>query len=367
MKLRIGILGTRGIPNHYGGFEQFASFLSVALVQRGHQVTVYNTSDHPCREKEWEGVEIVHRYDPKWMGTAGQFIYDLLCICHARKKSFDIILFLGYTSSSIWSRYCPSRAKILTNMDGLEWKRAKYPAFVKRFLRYAEKLAVQYSDQLIADALPIQEYLYDRYKTHAAYISYGATVKTETDPQLLQLYAIEAGNYFLLIARMEPENHIETILSALVKDPQQRKILVIGSLTNRYGKKVQATFSGYRQIIFTGAIYETPVLDALRAHCAFYFHGHSVGGTNPSLLEAMACGALICAHDNIFNRAVLGEEAWYFQSAEDIVTLVAAGIQEDTKTIRRRVLQEKIAAKHSWSAIVDGYENLFIQSMNAHE
>ena len=91
MKLRIGILGTRGIPNQYGGFEQFASFLSEAMVQRGHAVTVYNTSHHLWKEKEWRGVEIVHCTDPAWMGTAGQFIYDLLCICDARKRSFDIM------------------------------------------------------------------------------------------------------------------------------------------------------------------------------------------------------------------------------------------------------------------------------------
>ena len=248
-------------------------------------------------------------------------------------------------------------------MDGLEWKRAKYPVLVKRFLRYAEKLAVRYSDQLIADALPIQEYLYDRYNSHAAYISYGATVKKETDLQLLQPYHLEAGNYFLLIARMEPENHIETILQGLVRDPQQRKILVVGSVNNRYGKKMRAMFAHHHQLSFAGAIYEAPVLDALRAHCALYVHGHSVGGTNPSLLEAMACGAMICAHDNIFNRSVLGEDAWYFHSAEDIVNTITEEVKEDTKATMRKALQEKIAAKHNWPAIVDAYENLFIQSM----
>jgi GDP-D-mannose dehydratase len=121
---KIGIIGTRGIPNQYGGFEQFAQFFSEHLVQKGYEVVVYCSSNHTFQEKTWKGVSLVHIKDPeKSIGTVGQFIYDLRAILHARKQKFDVIFQLGYTSSSIWGFLFPKKAKLITNMDGLEWKR----------------------------------------------------------------------------------------------------------------------------------------------------------------------------------------------------------------------------------------------------
>ena len=163
--LKIAILGTRGIPNHYGGFEQFAEYLAKGLVERGFEVSVYNSHNHPYREKTWNGVEIIHCYDPEdKIGTAGQFIYDLNCIKDSRKRDFDIILQLGYTSSSVWNRFLPRKRTIITtNMDGLEWKRSKYSKPVQQFLKRAEGLAVKFSDHLIADSKGIREYLKEKY------------------------------------------------------------------------------------------------------------------------------------------------------------------------------------------------------------
>src|SRR3954469_21645145 len=122
--MKIAIIGTRGIPNNYGGFEQLAQYLSLGLKEMGHEVYVYNSSKHPYQEKEWKGIHIVHRFDPeKRIGTVGQFLYDFSCIIHTRKEHFDVILNLGYTSSSVWMRFFPVKSKVITNMDGLEWKR----------------------------------------------------------------------------------------------------------------------------------------------------------------------------------------------------------------------------------------------------
>jgi len=160
MGLKIAILGTRGVPNNYGGFEHIAGHLSRGLVQKGHDVSVYNSSRHPYKETKWHGVHIIHCFDPEYLiGTAGQFIYDLNCILDAGKRAFDIILVLGYTSSSVWGFLYPKNAIIFTNMDGMEWKRSKYPGFVKSFLRKAEKWAVQTSNFHIADSQVIKEYL----------------------------------------------------------------------------------------------------------------------------------------------------------------------------------------------------------------
>src|SRR6187402_1988287 len=156
MNCSIAILGTRGIPNHYGGFEQLTEYLAPALVKAGHSVTVYNSHHHPYKERSYKGVELIHCYDPEHiLGSAGQFIYDMNCLIDARKRKFDVILQLGYTSSSIWGRLFPLGSVTIYNMDGLEWKRTKYSKPIRRFLLYAEKLAVRFSDFFISDSLVI--------------------------------------------------------------------------------------------------------------------------------------------------------------------------------------------------------------------
>ncbi len=362
MKLSIGILGTRGIPNSYGGFEQFAGYLSKGLVERGHKVSVYNSHKHPYQKNTWNEVNIIHCYDPEYLlGTAGQFIYDLNCFRDAQSRQFDILLILGYTSSSIWGRLYPKNCIIITNMDGLEWKRSKYSAPVQRFLQYAEKWAVQSSHRHVADSIPIKEYLSEKYKIDADYISYGAEIPGKTDETLLDKFQVTKGNYYLLIARMEPENHIETILDGLFKSGSKQKILVIGNTQNVYGKRMVEKFNDQQRILFAGAVYDTDILHALRAYCSLYFHGHSVGGTNPSLLEAMACGALICAHDNGFNRAVLQEDAFYFYADDDVTEVVNTLDAKDIQHMTDRNLQ-KIREHHHWEKIIKSYEQLFIQA-----
>src|SRR5258705_2223005 len=163
-KLKIGIIGTRGIPNHYGGFEQFEELLSFSLSQRGHEVAVYNSSLHPWQKKDWNGVQIIHCRD--WehkIGTAGQFFYDLNCINDARKRNFDVLLHLGYTSDSVWHWRWPKNTVNIVNMDGLEWQRSKYNKPTQRFLKWAESLAAKNAHTLVADSIGIQEYLFGKY------------------------------------------------------------------------------------------------------------------------------------------------------------------------------------------------------------
>jgi hypothetical protein len=171
--MKIGILGTRGIPNAYGGFEQFAGQLSIGLLQRGHEVFVYNSSLHPYKESEWNGVKIIHCRD--WenkIGTAGQFIYDLNCIRDSRKRNFDVLLHLGYTSDSVWHALWPKKAINIINMDGLEWKRSKYNKPTQHFLKWAEKLAAKHAHTMIADSPDMQQYLFNTYGRRPLYITY---------------------------------------------------------------------------------------------------------------------------------------------------------------------------------------------------
>ena len=186
MLMKIGILGTRGIPNHHGGFEQFAEYFSVYLAEQGHEVYVYNSHDHPYQQKAFKNVQILHCQDPEHkIGTIGQFIYDFNCIKDSRKRDFDVILQLGYTSNSIWHWRLPEKPVIITNMDGMEWKRSKYKPLVRRFLKHAEGLAVKSSDFLISDSIGVQDYITKTYNKPSKFIAYGASVFSESNNEVL--------------------------------------------------------------------------------------------------------------------------------------------------------------------------------------
>jgi len=316
--MKIGILGSRGIPNHYGGFEEFAAHLAPALAAAGMEVWVYCSSAHPFQEKTWNGVQLVHCYDPEdKIGTPGQFIYDFNCILDSRKRNFDVIYQLGYTSNSLWFWMLPKKPIILTNMDGMEWKRSKYSLPVKRFLKYAEKLAVRSSDYLIADAQAIAGYLDITYKRKAKYIPYGACIAENTDSAIPENLGLKPFEYHLMIARLQPDNHVEEIIKGVLMSGVKLPLVIVGNNDNKFGKYLKTRYED-ENVRFAGGIFQKETLQSLIYHSQVYFHGHSAGGTNPSLLEAMAASALIFAHDNPFNREVLGANAYFFKKPEDI-------------------------------------------------
>ena len=357
--MKIGILGTRGIPNAYGGFEQFAQHLAKGLVEKGHDVSVYNSSNHPHKASTWSGVNIIHCYDPESkIGTAGQFIYDYNCIQDAKKREFDILLQLGYTSSSIWHRFWPKKTTHIVNMDGLEWKRTKYNKFTQRFLKWAESLAVNYGDVLIADSTGIKDYIRKRYQKEAVYIPYGADIPEAFSQSILNLFQLDANQYYLLIARMEPENNIEPVILGYLQSSKPHPLVIVGSTENKYGQFLLKKYAS-NNIRFQGAVYDQAALNALRHYSALYFHGHSVGGTNPSLLEAMACGCNIVAHENEFNRDILSDSASYFSTADEVKKIMNEPLNNSLVTDRKQKNLEKIRSIFTWEKIIDDYENVF--------
>jgi len=363
--MRIGIIGTRGIPNQHGGFEQFAEFVAPALIERGHEVFVYNSSLHPYKASSWKGVQLIEKRDPEdKIGTAGQFLYDLNCILDARKRKYDIILQLGYTSSSIWSFLFPKNSLIVTNMDGLEWKRSKYSGSVRQFLKKAEKWAVDHSDKLIADSKGIQTYLKEKYNKDAEFIAYGASLFEYPDESMLNPYALSKYAYNLLVARMEPENNIETILKGHARSATENKLILIGNYKNAFGSWLKNTYED-RRTLFLGPIYDLAVLNNLRYFSNLYFHGHSVGGTNPSLLEAMASHALVVAHDNIFNRSVLEEDALYFSAAGDITAILDEQVQKEQFPRFLENNADKIRKSYSWDHITDQLEEYLTHALHS--
>lgn len=357
--MKIAILGTRGIPNYYGGFEQFAEYFSAYLAERGHEVYVYNSHNHPYQEKVFKGVNIIHRHDPEYkMGTFGQFIYDYNCIIDSRKRNFDIILQLGYTSSSVWFFLLPKKPIIISNMDGLEWKRSKYSAPVRQFLKFAERLAAISSDYLVADSLGIQSYLKRQYNKDSAYIAYGAHPFVNPEERILEQYNVQQGRYNMIMARFEPENNLDMVLEGVVKSKEETPILVIGRHETKYGEYLKGKFKDYQHIRFLGGLYNIEHLNNLRYYSRLYFHGHSVGGTNPSLLEAMASRALIVAHNNDFNRGVLKNNAYYFSNSDEVANMLTELNKNDNLHLVDNNFNS-IKQDFNWDKINGDYLHLF--------
>lgn len=357
--MKIAILGTRGIPNHYGGFEQFAEFFSVYLADKGHDVYVYNSHNHPHQEPQYKGVNIIHCNDPEHkLGTFGQFIYDYNCIVDSRKRNFDIILQLGYTSNSVWFFLLPKKPVIITNMDGLEWKRSKYSKPVQQFLKFAERLAAVSSDYLVSDSIGIQKFLMAKYKKESTYIAYGAHPFQNPDESILAQYGVTSGNYNMVMARFEPENNIDMVLQGVVLANDSQTILVVGNHNTKYGSYLKHKFAQHPNIRFIGGIYNLQHLNNLRQFSNVYFHGHSVGGTNPSLLEAMASNAMIAAHDNDFNKGILHNNAYYFSDAVEVKNILLTIKKSDNLQMVRNNFNA-IVNDYNWDKINGEYLQLF--------
>ena len=364
--MNIGILGTRGIPNAYGGFEQFAQYLAKGLVEKGHFVSVYNSSSHPYQESSWNGVQIIHCNDPEnKIGTAGQFIYDYNCLQDSRKRDFDILLQLGYTSSSVWHRFWPKKAINIINMDGLEWKRSKYNNLTQKFLQWAEGLAARHGDVMIADSTGIKDYIQAKYQKEAVYIPYGADIPDSFSDSYLVNFNLHANQYYLVIARMEPENNIELVIRGYLDSGHHYPLIILGNTENKYGQFLFKKYSS-ASVRFPGSIYDLALIKSLRHFSALYFHGHSVGGTNPSLLEAMACGCNIAAHDNEFNRAILIDDAFFFSTPQDIKNIINNPLVGVDMAERKVLNLEKIKKVYNWEKVTNDYETIFLHAKHDH-
>ena len=375
MKMKIAFISTRGIPNNYGGFEQFAEYISVGLAKRGHQVTVYSPHYHPYQEKEYKGVKIKHIYSPEqWMGgSIGSFFYDYSCLKDALKnEDFDIIYEAGYTS--IVPAYIRFNVKAIkkpiftTNMDGLEYKRTKFNPLVRKFVFWEERMAVKHSHYLIADNMGIKDYYKDKYGKESSFLAYGADIHDDWDESLLQEYGLRANQYYLVVARLEPENNLVMAIEGYLKSDEngKRPLVIVGKTNTPHGKELVKKYGQGNAVRFLGGIYDFKKLDSVRHFSHTYFHGHSVGGTNPSLLEAMASGCFMLANDNIFNRAVLKDNALYYGNADDVCALLNRidSIVHEYKNDYVKRNWEEIRTVYSWEKLVDEHEKYFKELLN---
>ena len=357
-KIKLAILGTRGIPSRYGGFETFAEELSTRLVKRGIEVTVFCEVNNSYNELEYKGVKLKYVKVTK-IGHLTTILYDLRCILRAL-KGYNLIYMLGYGAGLFFWIPMIFKKPIWVNMDGFEWKRAKWPWYGKFYFKINEWLAVKFATLVVADAENIKSYLISKYgkDINCYVIPYGAEIVDKPpDINLIRSHNLEPSDYYLIVCRLEPENHVKEIMEGFVSSKTKKKLIIIGNhkINTPYVREL-LKFRDDR-IRFMDAIYDRGLLKAIRHYSFAYFHGHSVGGTNPSLLEALGCGNLIIAHDNPFNREVASDCALYFSSSfqiSDIINSLELGKNKDFTTKAR----ERIRRIYDWDLITDQYQKL---------
>jgi glycosyltransferase involved in cell wall biosynthesis len=354
------ILGIRGVPAAHGGFETFAANFAPYMVENGYKVTVYcqddseigQTIQNRIHEDYWQGVRRVH-IKVKNSGALGTMEFDWLCILHARKES-GVALVLGYNTASFLLPLRLSGMKIVTNMDGIEWKRAKWSALGRLWFYLNEWAGAWASNHLIADHPEIANHLSTRRSRKSmTMIPYGADGVREISDAPLAQYGLEKGKYFISIARIEKENSILTLVEAFSQAKRVMKLVVLGKFEagNAFHQEIKAKASG--EVIFPGAIYTPEIVQALRFHARAYCHGHQVGGTNPSLVESLACGNAVLAHDNRFNRWTAGENQFFFHDVESCSSAFSSLIDKQDLTQAQAAAYEQ-AEKHFTFEKVNG-------------
>lgn len=358
---RIAILGTRGVPARYGGFETFAEELGARLVERGFAVTVFceGASEAP-RPAKYRGIDLEYVQAHR-LGPFTTIVSDLTVLWLARKR-FDVVYMLGYGASLFCFIPRIYGAQVWINMDGVEWRRSKWSWPARAYLRVMEMIAMWTPDRIIADAAGIHAHLKARHRhlPNCTVIPYGAEVVTSAPPEdSLAEWKLKSGEYFIVVCRLEPENHVLEVLEGYASSSSPYPLVVLGdhNLDTTYVRRLHLIVDPRVRLI--GTVYDKGHLRALRYHSRGYFHGHSVGGTNPSLLEAMASGNAVIAHDNVFNREVAADTALYFRSSKDIPGILEV-LEADASRVQRMcaAAQQRIKSNYEWQAITDQYVHL---------
>ncbi|MDO5422589.1 MAG: DUF1972 domain-containing protein [Eubacteriales bacterium] len=387
------IIGSKGIPAQYGGFETFVEEL---VRRRQSEKICYHVA---CATDKWKRGE-VHTFSchgvecfeiPRWpIGAGKAVLYDVdalrYCVRYIREKKIQnavvyvlacrIGLFIGYFKRQIQAL----GGKLLVNPDGHEWERAKWNSLIKEYWKFSEARMVRRADLVICDSKNIEAYIeehYRRYRPKTVFIPYGADIRREEKDgdgvmdraeKWFQKWKLKPGEYYLIVGRFVPENNYETILREFMASKTKKKLAVITNMRDDAfctNLKNQTHFEEDKRICFTGTVYDPELLAVIRRQAFAYLHGHEVGGTNPSLLEAMGMTKLNLLYDVCFNREV-GQDAVFYWTKEkgSLRRLIASAEKLSEQEIQEKGEQAKktIEERYQWSDVVKEYEEIFLNS-----
>lgn len=358
--LKVSIVGSVGIPARYGGFETLVQYLTYYL-GRKLDITVYCSGPTYRNDKRKSYNKAHLKYIPLSGNGIQSVIYDIVSFIHAVCSS-DVVLVLGVSGSIIlpFYRIFNRTKRIITNIDGLEHKRQKWSKLARAYLKFSERMAVKYSDVVLSDNKAIQRYVKQEYGIDSVFIPYGGdhVEKIALKDRFREKYRLP-NTYAFKVCRIEPENNIHLVLEAFNK--MQRPLVVVGNWDNsKYGRQLREKYADIPYLILLDPIYNQKTLNQLRSNATLYIHGHSAGGTNPALLEAMSLGLPVFAFDCPYNRETTYDKAVYFRDEDELYELISTNGKQE---MLRKLGQEMYVLAHeqyTWDKITRQYMDLFL-------
>jgi glycosyltransferase involved in cell wall biosynthesis len=357
--MRIGLLGTRGVPAQYGGFETAAEEIGRRLVERGHDVVVYCRNPGQVRT-EYLGMRLVNLPAIR-VRSAETLSHTMVSVGHGLVRDHLDVAFVFNAANAPFVR--PLRLAgipVAVHVDGLEWQRAKWGPRASAYYRWAEARSARWADAVIADAQGIADHMRSTHGVASWCIPYGAPIVSPGPERLAEL-GLAPRQYHLVVARFEPENHVLEIVRGYAGSACTLPLAVVGDApyAQAYREQVQAAAATDARVHLLGSVWDADLLDTLYAHAATYLHGHSVGGTNPSLLRAMGAGAPVTAFDVVFNREVAGSAGVYFADPAGVALACLDAESDPVATTARGLAgQADVAQRYRWDDVADRYEDL---------
>lgn len=373
-RLRIALMGSRGIPATYSGFETFYEQLAVRLAARGHRVTVYNRRHH-FRERlsEYKGVRIVTlpSIPSKHLDT---LTHSFLSMIHALREGNDIFyLVIVGNSPLVWLAHL-ARRKVILNVDGADFARDKWTGFAKHYLRWTERIAARSADVVIADSTVIQRRYRDLFGRETVFIPYGANVAprggVRYESDVLERFGLRPGEYILFVSRMTPENCAHVLIEAHRRSGSRRKLVLVGDApyVDEYRRRIQAMTAEADNCVMTGYLFGDDYRQ-ISSHCAYFVLPAGIDGTRPVLLDQMAFGNCVVVRDTPANMEVIGDAGMSFPDQNDVAGLADVIDRLDADPLlvesRRARALERVAAHYSWERVTDQYEALFMRMLPA--
>ncbi|RYG46105.1 MAG: glycosyltransferase [Chitinophagaceae bacterium] len=359
----MAIIGSRGYPYVYSGYETFVSEVAPLLLKKGVEVHVYcHKQLFTSRPKEVNGIKL-HYFTGIKTKSLSQWSNSFLCTMHAVFRKYDVILYVNSANGIFGPITKLFKKRTAINVDGLEWLRPKWKGLGSKVFYFSSKMATRWMDKIITDADAMRDVYLEEFKTNSTVIAYGAHIRFSKAPELIQRWNIRKDEYYLIVGRLIPDNNALLILEEFIKSTSDKKLVIVGDVPyeDEYASKIKAIKDD--RIIFTGYVNGSEELAELYHNCFAYFHGHEYGGTNPTLLKALAYGCGILALDTKFSREVLKDDEYgiYFEKTEGNLRVLIDQIEKKPGLLEmfRNKSRERIREHYTWEKIAQQYYDLF--------
>lgn len=373
-KIKVSIIGIKGYPYIYGGYETLIKELGERLVTKNIQLTIYcHRSLFKTKKKEHNGIKLVYMPSIE-IKALSQLVHSFLSTLHSCFSNSDIIFYVNVANGPFGMITRFFRKKTVINVDGMEWLRPKWKGFGSSYFYFAAKQATKYFDVLVTDAVEMQKTYLELFQAKSTMIAYGADTFSEKSIQLLSPWKLNDNDYYLIVGRLIPDNNSDLIIEAFISFSSTKKLVIVGDdvFDDPYALGIKEKIKNNPNIIFTGYVKDPELLSSLYQHCFVYFHGHEFGGTNPTIIKALAEGTCILALNTRFNQEVLhnGKYGMFFEKNAKYLTAILIKIEENSSYGENMVVKYKNISKqgitkvYNWEDITEQYYQIFLNLLH---